>query len=313
MRAVATPTERSIAAGDVRLMAREWPGDGPAVLLLHGLASSSRILDLLAPQLASSFRVVAYDQRGHGRSTKPDRRYGFDHVAGDALAVIRAFRLDRPVLVGHSWGANVALEVAARWPRRVAGAVLIDGGFLSLRDEMDWRTARTVLAPPPLAGMRVEDFLAMARSGFEGRLTVTPEVEAAVLSIVRVDREGRIRPRLSLRHHLRILRALWEQDTLALLRGIRVPTLVLATRVRGPRPEEVPFLEAKRAASHAVRAIGAPVAFEWIEGIHDIPLQRPEALARRIGRFVSDLGRRTPGPTRARPLPPRPRPGAGTG
>ena len=62
--------------------------------------------------------------------------------------MIRATKLTRPVLVGHSWGANVALELAARRPRLVGGAVLVDGGFLSMRDRFDWKTARASLAPP---------------------------------------------------------------------------------------------------------------------------------------------------------------------
>ena len=57
--------------GGVRLAVREWPGQGPSILLLHGLASSSHIWDLVAPRLAPRFRVVAYDQRGHGLSGKP--------------------------------------------------------------------------------------------------------------------------------------------------------------------------------------------------------------------------------------------------
>src|SRR3972149_4540541 len=88
------------------LAAREGEGDAPGVLLLHGLASSSHIWDLVAPRLAPALRVVAYDQRGHGRSGKPSSGYGFERVTADALAVIRAAALRRPLAVGHSWGAN---------------------------------------------------------------------------------------------------------------------------------------------------------------------------------------------------------------
>lgn len=278
----------TVVSGGVPLAVREWPGGGPSLLLLHGLASSSRIFDLVAPRLAPAFRVVAYDQRGHGASGKPGSRYGFEHVAADALAVIRVCGLDRPVVLGHSWGANVGLEVGVRHPRRVSGLVLLDGGFLSMRDRMDWRTARETLAPPPLARMKVEDFLRMARQFYESSLRWTPEIEAAVLSLMRV-RDGRIRPRLTLRNHLRILRAMWGQDTLGLLRRVRVPTLVLATRRRDAGPEEAAFVQAKREAAAAVRSIGGPVRFEWIEGIHDVPLQRPAALANRARVFVRSV------------------------
>ncbi len=257
------------------------------MLLLHGLASSSHIWDLVAPRLErAGMRTVAYDQRGHGRSGKPTSGYGFERMARDAAAVIRALRLGRTLVVGHSWGANVALELAVRSPRSVAGIVLVDGGFLNLRERMDWPATKRTLAPPDIRGMPVEEFLGWFRSHLGRVLTITPEVEAQFLSFVRVDREGRIHPRLSRSNHLRILRAMWEQDTVGLLRRVRVSTLVLAAR-SGPEPgpqDPTGFVESKARGARAVRAIGDPVHFEWIDGIHDLPLQRPEAIARRIVR-----------------------------
>ncbi|MGQ0670635.1 MAG: alpha/beta fold hydrolase, partial [Actinomycetota bacterium] len=188
----------------------------------------------MAPRLAGRFRLVAYDQRGHGLSGKPDRGYGFESLTEDAVAVIRSLRLGRPVVLGHSWGAAVALELAVRRPRLVEGAILLDGGVRTMRSRRDWKTAKAMLAPPELDGIPVDEWLARLRGYLEGRLTLTPALEEAFRSLVRVDREGRIHRRLSLANHLRILRALWEQDTLELLRGSRVPTLVLLARTRVP-------------------------------------------------------------------------------
>src|SRR5207247_8463821 len=124
--------------GGVRLAVREWPGEGPSILLLHGLASSSHIWDLVAPRLAPRFRVVAYDQRGHGLSGKPSSGYGFDRLIADATEVIRTLGLGRPVVAGHSGGANVALQLAADRPRLVSGDVLVDGGVRSMRARLGW-------------------------------------------------------------------------------------------------------------------------------------------------------------------------------
>jgi pimeloyl-ACP methyl ester carboxylesterase len=283
--------ERALAvqSDGVRLAVREWPGKGPAILLLHGLASSSHIYDLLAPKLTGDFHVVAYDHRGHGQSSKPRSGYGFDRTAGDAAAVIRKLRLRRPLIVGHSWGANVALEVAVRYPRAVSGLVFLDGGFLPMRNRMDWRSARELLAPPPLAGMHVDQFLAMGREMTEGSLRFTQAVQRVFLSLMHVDAEGKIRPRLSRQNHLRILRALWQQDPLELLPRVRVPTLIIATRPKEASGADAMFVEAKRGGEAAVRAIGPRVRFEWMQAIHDVPLQRPEALARRIRRFAAEV------------------------
>jgi len=273
----------------VHLAVREWPAQAAAhsALLLHGLASSSHIWDLVAPRLAAGgVRTIAYDQRGHGRSSKPSSGYGFGRMTADAVEVLRAMRLRSPVVVGHSWGANVALELAVRRPRSIAAAVLVDGGFLGLRDRMDWPMARRELAPPEIAGTPVNEFLGWVRSSLGGVLEVTPEIEAVVLSLMRVDRDGAIHPRLSRANHLRILRALWEQDPLELLRRVRVPTLVLAVRSVDGAPDSAGFLEQKRRAASAVRAIGDPVRFEWVDGIHDLPLLDPTGLARRILRIA---------------------------
>ena len=70
------PTNGYVRSDGVRLSVREWPGEGAGVLLLHGLASTSRIWDLVAPRLSPGLRPVAYDQRGHGMSGKPSSGYG---------------------------------------------------------------------------------------------------------------------------------------------------------------------------------------------------------------------------------------------
>ncbi|MGH2579807.1 MAG: alpha/beta fold hydrolase [Actinomycetota bacterium] len=275
--------------GGVRLAVREWRGEGPAILLLHGLASSSHIWDLVAPRLAPRFRVVVYDQRGHGRSGKPSSGYGFDRLIADAGAVIGTLGLGRPVVGGHSWGANVALQLAVDRAELVSGDVLVDGGFLSMRDRMDWRTARTMLAPPQLKEMSLQQFRAGMRTFTRGAVELTPEVEAVFLSLMRVDRDGNIHPRLSRANHLRILHALREQDAPGLLRRVRVPTLVLAVRSAPGEADSAGFMEDKERAAEVVKAIDQDVRFEWIDGIHDIPIQRPDAVAQRIQRFAQEV------------------------
>jgi len=121
-----------VGSDGVRLAVRTFPGpstDAPTVVLHHGLASSQHIWDLMLPALSRTFRVVTFDARGHGRSAKPDSGYGFDHTVADTMAVLRATRARRPLLIGHSWGAMVALELAARHPRALSGVVLVDGGI----------------------------------------------------------------------------------------------------------------------------------------------------------------------------------------
>jgi pimeloyl-ACP methyl ester carboxylesterase len=283
---------RTVANDGVRLHVREWPGGGDDVLLIHGLASSSHIWDLVASRLVRlGLHPVAYDQRGHGRSSKPSSGYGFDRTTDDAAAVIRSTRLHRPIVVGHSWGANVALELALRRARVIGGTVLLDGGFITMRERFDWTTAKRTLSPPAFGGVTVDRFLRRVHRNLGRTIPITPELDEVFLSLVRVDPQGRIRPRLSRANHLRILHALWEQDTFGLLERVRVPTLILAARSRSGGSAASEFERDKAIAARRVRTIGPPVSFEWIEGIHDVPLQRPEAVARRIARFAHAAAR----------------------
>jgi pimeloyl-ACP methyl ester carboxylesterase len=285
MRTFVARSERGVA-----LRGRDVEGPttrAPALLLHHGLASSQHIWDGMLPHLTRQFRVVTYDARGHGVSGKPTSGYGFDHVVADALAVMRDRGLRRPVLVGHSWGAMVAMELAARHPRAIAGAVLVDGGFTSLSSTMDWPTAKARLAPPVFDGLRVDDL----REGFRRRspIPLSPAVEGMFVALMHVDAEGRIRPRLSRANHFRILRAIWEQDPIALARTLRVPALVIAAS--SGDPEEREFMESKRRAARALRDVtrGKDVRVTWMRGVHDLPLQHPAALARRVSRFAAEV------------------------
>jgi pimeloyl-ACP methyl ester carboxylesterase len=282
-------TWRDVAGeGGVRLHVRVVDDAGravPTVVLHHGLASSQHIWDLMLPRLARRFRVVTYDARGHGRSAKPSAGYGFPTVVADARAVIRATRSGRPVLVGHSWGAMVALELAAMHPRAVAGTVLVDGGVAPVGGGRPWAEVRDAFAPPELAGMDVERFRALMPSFWDEALPVTREIEAIVLAVMHVRRDGTVRPRLSRANHLRILRAIWEQDPLALHRRLRVPALAIVAEGSHGRSGAARE-RTERGAARALRGAGAPTRLTWIRGIHDVPLQHPEELARRIERFV---------------------------
>ena len=262
------------------------PDDAPALLLHHGLASSQRIWDLMLPRLRRRFRVVTYDARGHGRSRKPTGGYGFDPLVADARAVIRATGLRRPIVVGHSWGASVALELTARAPRSVGGLVLVDGGLLSPRDKMDWPTTKRELAPPDLAGMPLAEFRAKIPTFFDGALTVTPEIEEIVLAVMHVDPRGRIRPRLSRANHLRILRALWLRDPDEALTRLSVSALAVLSR-----SDDVSWTARRTLIASRLRRTAAPVRLSSLRGIHDLPLQRPGDLAGRIERFADQLVR----------------------
>ena len=100
----------------------EQAGDGPAIVLLHGLTATRRYV-LMGSRLLerSGYRVVAYDARGHGLSTPaPDpKAYGYELLAEDLEAVLDALGLERALVAGASMGAHTAVRFALLHPERV--------------------------------------------------------------------------------------------------------------------------------------------------------------------------------------------------
>lgn len=86
----------------------------PAALLLHGITSSALSWVRVGPALADRYRVYALDMRGHGESIKPAAgAYSLRATADDAAAFIEALALERPIVIGHSWGGATAMALAS--------------------------------------------------------------------------------------------------------------------------------------------------------------------------------------------------------
>jgi pimeloyl-ACP methyl ester carboxylesterase len=132
-------------------------------LLIHGLASTATFWKPVIRELPAGARVVALEQRGHGLST-PTPDYDNDGLVADVVAVVEKLGLAPVNLVGHSWGADVALQVAARRPSLVTSLALVDGGIWDLGQLMNWEECRETLAPPDLSRVQVGDVVAYIRS-----------------------------------------------------------------------------------------------------------------------------------------------------
>ena len=284
-----SPTDRAVAGDGVRLHARDWGGSGPVVLLLHGLASNARIWDGVATRLAGAgLRVVALDLRGHGASDQPGSGYDFASVGRDLAAALGGLGLERPVLVGHSWGANVALQFAADRPGTVAGLVLVDGALLGVAE---WagttrEAARRRLAPPRFA-VPLADWLARAGrfdpGGSAGQRWVRDYLRAGV----EVDDRDVARSRFRFDHHMQVVDALYDQRPAALYPLVDRPVLL---GVAGDPADGGELAVAKRGAVGRALELLPSAHVTWYEDtMHDIPLQRPAELAAELARFADSV------------------------
>ncbi len=275
------PKDEFVEVNGLRLHYRDWGGSGSPIVLLHGLASTSHIWDLVAPLLSQDHAVVALDQRGHGESDKPDEGYDFATVGRDLQGFLQALGLERPVLVGHSWGGDVALEHAVAYPRTGSGLALVDGGTIEISSSAGstLEEAKKVMAPPDFTGTTIDEFVGMVRSRpFAVEMTNT--VEQIVLANFEVLADRTIRARLSLRNHMQIIEAFWNHRPSELYASVRCPVLLMPARQPNAQiPQAAMGLDHEEAISNASNLL--PISETvWLEdSIHDVPIQRPGLVA----------------------------------
>lgn len=252
-------TKRLIASGEARLVTRDSGGDGPVVILIHGLGGEQRHWDRVARLLQRRCRVITYDQRGHGRSSVSSG-YRIDDFTADLLAVVEAHEVERPVLVGHSMGALSAVEAAAGRGRRCRAVVAVDGGF---------RVDR-----PPEARNRQRYDADMARpvNRLLLRLTAAAGVGARMSAAELWDLTEAVIAR--------------EREMDAAYRRLMCPVLQVLPREPDRVPWGVAMQLALADAAERFRQEHPSVIQVWVNSGHGIPLERPEELAELIAGFV---------------------------
>lgn len=118
-------------------------GQGPAIVLIHGLAASMfSWRHTIMPLAQAGYRVIAYDNRGFGFSDKPPRGYSNRDYVALLLSLLDSLSIDQAILVGHSMGGAIAAEAALARPDRVRALVLVDAAGLGVRWPFMLRVAR---------------------------------------------------------------------------------------------------------------------------------------------------------------------------
>jgi pimeloyl-ACP methyl ester carboxylesterase len=111
-------------------------GAGPALLLLHGIAGSSRTWRDVLPRLTDRFTVIAPDLMGHGLSEKPVGDYSLGSFASGIRDLLDVLDIDRASVIGQSFGGGVAMQLAYQHPELCERLVLVDSGGLGR--EVNW-------------------------------------------------------------------------------------------------------------------------------------------------------------------------------
>jgi pimeloyl-ACP methyl ester carboxylesterase len=238
--------ENVVTTPDGVALAVEQAGEGPAIVLLHGLTATRRYVVMGSRLLErSGHRVIAYDARGHGSSNPAPSPadYGYPQLAADLEAVMDELGVERALLAGASMGAHTTARFALQHPHRVTALALITPAFDPQAD-------------PGLAGW---DALArgLRQGGVEGFLAAydlssVPERRRETVSTV-------VRQRLAAHRHphavadaLQAVPRSRPFESFSQLSAIEAPTLVVGSRDESD-PEH-PLAVAERYAASIPRA-----------------------------------------------------------
>jgi pimeloyl-ACP methyl ester carboxylesterase len=135
-------------------------GSGPAIVLVHGITSTSATWERVMPYLATRFTVIAPDLLGHGQSAKPRGDYSLGAYASGVRDLMVTLGEESATLVGHSLGGGVAMQLAYQFPERCERLVLVDSGGLGREVNLLLRAATLPLSEvvlPFLASTRLLD------------------------------------------------------------------------------------------------------------------------------------------------------------
>ena len=257
----------------------DWGGSGQPLLLLHGLASTCHIWDMVAPILAQDHRVVALDQRGHGETDKPNSGFEFSSVTQDILGVMDGIGGDHPIVIGHSWGGSVALELAVRAPDSVKGMVWVDGGMINASARYPTvEDAKFEMSPPDFSGVTAKSFMERVLTRHQGA-GMAPGSHEVVMANFEIQADKTIKARLSRANHLRIIEALWDHHPTEMYRQVKCPVLIMPARQHNDSSTHDRGQRRLMSVEEAEQQLPNSRTI-WLENsVHDVPIQRPELVA----------------------------------
>jgi 2-(acetamidomethylene)succinate hydrolase len=261
-------------ASGVELFSLEG-GQGPPLILLHGVTANAWVWQPVMERLASVFHLVAIDQRGHGRSGRPPgARYAALNYANDVIELTRALGEGPATIVGHSLGARNALVVGAQHPDAVSAVIAVDFTPYIEPEVFDALDERTK------SGFASFQTLNDVRTYLRGRYPRLPEDAVERRAVYGYERcaDGQYRP-LADAHAVTATCAGLREDLSGAIHALRVPTLL----VRGLDSRVVSTAAFGR--TQALRSdLDTVVVADADHYVHE---EQPEVLADLIEHFVS--------------------------
>jgi esterase len=252
-----TKVERTLVRNDARIAVTDWGGGEPPMVLIHGLMGCQRESAAVVAQLTDHFRVITYDLRCHGSSSRSSD-HSWAAFVGDLEALLDDLELRDVTLVGHSIGAGMALQVAVG-NENCRTLVLLDGAF-------------PVPEPQPgggRLGVLHRGLVMFAKRTVKGSSSQVSSLSSFELRQVGNDYRRRY----------------GEFDTA--LRSVQCPTtLILGSQMEGGRDGPA-FQVARQGAAACVSQSNPRIDVQWIEARHDMMRTNPREIADAVIRLAA--------------------------
>jgi 3-oxoadipate enol-lactonase len=252
------------SAGTAFAVRSDGPESAPALLVANSLSSDLSMWDDQAPQWTRRWRVVRYDQRGHGGTAATPGPYTIEQLGRDALAVLDALGITRADFCGLSLGGMVGMWLLTNAPERIGRAVLANTSpYMGPRELWDSR-------------------IALARDGGI-EATVEPTVTRwfppafHARAPATIDRIRTMIRRTSLAGYVGCCEAIREMDQRETIRAIRTPTLVIVGANDPSTPPEI---------GRAIQASIPGAALAELDAAHLSNVEQPAAFASTVERFL---------------------------
>ena len=247
----------------------EITGQGPPLLFIHGLGSSTRDWENQVPFFSQRFQVITFDVRGHGRSDKPHGRYSISMFAADTSAFMRTLNIIPAHVVGLSMGGMIAFQLAVTESDLFRSLTIINSGpeliFRTLKEKLPFFIRRVIVR---LFGMRKMGTV------LANNLFPKPEQKALRDRLIQRWSEN------DKRAYIASIKALSNWTVMDKIHMIAFPTLIISA--------DMDYAPVAWKESYASKIAGAKVAVIR-DSRHMTPLEQPEQLNQTIMTFLSKV------------------------
>lgn len=247
-------------------------GEGPTIVLTHGIGGTGEDLEPLAARLADHYRVVTYDVRGFGQSSRPAEGYSISQFAADLAGLLDHLGIDKAIIGGHSMGGTVTQRFILDYPERTAAAIIIStSSQVNEKAKAFWQGQADAIAEHGMAA-----FVRRSRPAeyTEAYLKEHPEVVEAEERRIRNNPDGKV--------YAQAARAVSDYHYTEELKAVRVPALVIVGSADTQTPP----------GGSVIISRSIPGAqLHILEGVtHALPREAPDKAAALIKGFLSEHG-----------------------